>query len=87
MSWNGIANDRPLPPSKDTGSKGGKVNFNVKCDAGKRVGNKGSNAVRGTADKSDHKALALGQNKIYDLKNDKKTSFGPAPSGGVTKKG
>jgi len=74
-----------LLPSKDNGSKGGKVNFSVKCDSGKRLGLKGSGATRGTADKSDHKALDLGQSKIHDLKLDRKQSFGPAPTGGVTK--
>lgn len=85
MAWNGIANDRPLLPSKDTGSKGGKVNFNVKRDSGKTLGLKGSGATRGLADKSDKKALSLGQSNIHNLKDDKKQSFGPAPTGGVTK--
>ena len=85
MSWKGIPNDRPLLPSKDTGSKGGKVNFNVKCDAGKSLGTKGSGATNGIASKADKKALNLGQGSITNTSTHKKTSFGPAPNGGRTK--
>jgi len=86
MAWNGIPNDRPLPPSKDTGSKGGKVNFNVKCDAGKHTGLKGSGDTRGTAVKSDFKPLSFVPGKVNKIEHASST-YGPAPKGGVTKKG
>lgn len=86
MAWNGIPNDRPLPPSKDNGSKGGKVNFNVKCESGKHVGLKGSGAGRGLADKSDFKPLSFVPGKVNKIDHNKPSTYGPAPTGGVTKK-
>ena len=86
MSWNGIPNDRPLSPSKDNGSKGGKVNFNVKREAGKHVGLKGAGTSRGLADKSDFKPLSFVPGKVNKIDHNKPSTYGPAPTGGVTKK-
>lgn len=87
MAWNGIPNDRPLPPSKDNGSKGGKVNFNVKAESGKVLSNKGSGDMRGTAVKKDFKPLSFVPKTVNKIDHNKSSTYGPAPKGGVTKKG
>lgn len=87
MAWNGVANDRPSVPSKDKGSKGGKVDFNMKCDSGKHLGLKGSGDTRGTAVKADFKALPFVPKTVAKIDHNKDSTYGPAPKGGVTKKG
>lgn len=87
MAWNGIPNDRPLPPSKDNGSKGGKVNFNVKRESGKALGLKGSGDTRGIAEKKDFKPLSFVPKTVNKIDHNKPSTYGPAPKGGVTKKG
>ena len=86
MSWNGIKNGPPLPPSKDNGSKGGKVNFKKNEADSKSIGNKGTNMKRGTADKSDKKAYAFVPKTVAKIDHNPKSTYGPAPGGGKKKK-
>jgi hypothetical protein len=87
MSWNGIKNGPPLPPSKDNGSKGGKVNFSKNEASSKSIGNKGSGDTRGIAEKKDFKALSFVPKTVSKIDHNKPSTYGPAPKGGVTKKG
>jgi hypothetical protein len=80
MSWNGIAVNRPAVPSKDNGSKGGKVSFKENHESGKHIGNKGV-CHRGTATKEDSKsALPFVPAKVNKIDHNKPSTYGPAPT-------
>lgn len=86
MSWNGIKAGPIAPPSKDNGSKGGKVNFTKNEASSKSVGNKGTDMKRGLADKSDKKAYSWVPKTVAKIDHNQKSTYGAAPKGGVTKK-
>lgn len=87
MSWNGIKAGPIAPPSKDKGSKGGKVNFSKNEASSKSVGNKGTNMKRGTATKEDtSKALSFVPKNVAKIDHNPKSTYGPAPTGGKKKK-